>query len=381
MDASQFTDPTAGRLVPTIKGQLAFVPAPLPPKIDMGPIAVTFGAAMQALGELKGACRRLQNPYVLVRPLQRREALTSSAMEGTFSSEDNLVLVGIVKNQKPDFAAIEVRNYLDALHNAIISLPSLPISHRTIKDAHRTLMSGVGSQRGSHRRPGEYKQAQNWIDHREIADSRFIPPPPSETQECMDQLEAYLNREDQTLPSPLVDLALVHYQFETIHPFDDGNGRLGRMLISLMSMNSGLLDMPVLYMSPSIERDKDKYIDLMFNVSTTGDWASWLEFFFEKVCESATDTISLIDRLIDLNLEYRELVSNSVRSANALQIVDFVFESPALAVSDVKVRTGLSDRASRNLMDKLVELEILVEIPELYPKIFLAPRILTIASD
>lgn len=227
MRREDFTAEHTGKLVPTIENQLAFVPFPLPPEIALGAITLSAGEALQALGELKGVCRRLQNPYMLVRPLQRNEALTSSAMEGTYTTDSHLLLAEAGLETQNDESTREVYNYLEALDESLKMLETLPLSHRVIRKAHEILLSGLSANRGARKRPGEYKREQNWIGGRTIDDARFVPPPPSETQSCMDDLERYLNRGDQNLTQKLIDLALVHYQLETFTHFPMGTGALG----------------------------------------------------------------------------------------------------------------------------------------------------------
>lgn len=375
MNRAEFAPDAPGAFVPTIEKQWAFVPGPLPPKIDLAEIAIEMGEAMQAIGELKGACRRLSNPYILVRPLQRREALTSSAMEGTFTTADQLLLAEAGLGAQQDDSTREVVNYLNALNEALGMLVTLPISHRVIKRAHQVLLSGLSASRGARKRTGEYKQDQNWIGGYTIDKARFVPPPPAETQQCMDALEAYLNRADRRNPSPLMDLALVHYQLETIHPFADGNGRVGRMLISLMAVHSRLLDMPVLYISPVLEKRKDEYIDLLFDVSSKNAWGPWLRFFFTTIVDSCVQTIATIDRLIDLQKEYRDMAASEGRSANAVKIVDMLFEKPVISVRNAMERTGVTYQAANKTLNKLVDLQVIKEFEGVYPKMFYAPRI------
>ncbi len=376
MNPADFIAPSTGKLVSTIARQNAFVPAPLPPSLDLGTIALSLGKAMQAIGELKGACRRFQNPYILVRPLQRQEALTSSAMEGTYTTADNLLLAEVGVEKKGDDSTREVVNYLTALNESLSLLKNLPISHRVIKRAHEILLSGLSSSRGASKRPGNFKVEQNWIGGVTIEKARYIAPPPLETQVCMDKLEAYINRPDAEYPTPLMDLALVHYQLEAIHPFADGNGRVGRMLISLMAVHSGLLDMPILYMSPVLERHKDVYIDLMFNVSAKGEWTEWLNFFLEMVADSCRETITVVDRLIDLQTDYRAQATAAGRTTTALSLVDFLFERPAITVTEAKEKLNVTYPAARSAIDKLVDLNILTPWKDTYPKIFYAPTIL-----
>jgi Fic family protein len=374
MKIEEFSNP-AGNLIPTIEKQLAFVPAALPPQIDLAAVAMSMSNAMQAVGELKGACRRLQNPYILVRPLQRQEALTSSAMEGTFTTDDRLLRAeaGVAPDQ--DESTQEVVNYLNALNESLSMLRTLPISHRVIRQAHQMLLSNLTPARGANKRPGEYKQTQNWIGGLKIENARYIPPPPAETQICMDSLESYINREVRNFPTPLMDLALVHYQIEAIHPFADGNGRVGRMLISLMAIHSGLLDMPVLYISPVMEKHKDQYIDLMYNVSARGQWSEWLNFFFDRVAESCRDTVGTVDRLIYLQSLFRQKASELGRTTSTLTLVDFLFEQTVISVNDAKDKLKVTYAAARTTIDKLVSVGILAPITGTYPMLFYAPAI------
>lgn len=379
MDETAFIDRSTGQLIPTLSGRCAFVPAPLPPKLDMTRLIAPMTKVMRAIGELSGACRRLQNPYILIRPLQRSEALTSSAMEGTFSTDDELLLAEAGINNRSTEDTKEVVNYIHALNTALKMLDELPLSHRVIKSAHRQLLTGLSHARGAQKRPGEYKSEQNWIGGPTIDKARFVPPPPAETQVCMDELEKYLNRDNRELPDILLDLALVHYQIETIHPFADGNGRIGRMLVSIMAVQSGLLAMPVLYVSPSIENRKNEYIDLMFKVSAKGAWTEWIEFFFARLCETCDETIATVDRLIALHEAYRARAQSIMRSASAVTIVDFLFERPIITVTEAATKLSVTYPAAKKAIDRLVENRILVERSDVYPKVFIAPEIVRAA--
>ena len=191
----------------------------------------------------------------------------------------------------------------------------------------------------------------------------------------MDRLEAYINRGDKEFPTPLMDLALVHYQLETIHPFADGNGRVGRMMISLMTVQSGLLDMPVLYISPVMERYKDEYIDHLFDVSTKSRWDDWLVFFFARVAESCRETIEVIDRLLTLQDEFRAVTRRSGRSASVMTLADSLFDTPAISVNDAARKLGVTYAAAKTAVDKLLTLKIVVAIPNTYPRLYYSPRI------
>ena len=338
-----------------------------------------MGDAGAAIGELRGACRRLRNPYILIRPLQRLEAQTSSAMEGTYTTNDELVLaeVGVGKALKSE--AFEVANYTRALSWALDELPTLPLSGRLLRGIHERLLRGVGRERGQDKRPGEYKRDQNMIGGFDLERARFIPPPPREAEDAMAALERYLNRDDKTGSSPLIDMALAHYQFETVHPFADGNGRVGRMLISLMAMTEGLLDMPVLYMSPELETRKDQYIDLMYQVSSQGAWSEWIKFFLNLLALSARRTVTTIDRILKLHEDWEKRAREISRSSNMLAVVDMLFNAPAIRARNIVDEVGITDAAARNLLRRLVKAGILIEATGYYPTIWLARELIEVS--
>lgn len=222
----------------------AFVPDPLPPKIDLSAIFVEYGNAMAGIGALNAKIAQLRNPRLIIRPLQRREALLSSAMEGTYTTNDELALLeaGVEEGARADTR--EVLNYSTALSYAVTLMQDLPICHRLIKKVHEKLLAGLPHGRGGNKRPGEYKHDQNWIGGATLQKSRFVPPPSAEAAMAMDRLEAFVNRPESGDIPPLLEAALVHYQFETIHPFADGNGRVGRILIPLILLSRGLIGTP-----------------------------------------------------------------------------------------------------------------------------------------
>jgi Fic family protein len=377
---ADFDASPSGKLIPTVFEAKAFLPNALPPNLDLGAVALVLADAMAAIGELRGACRRLVNPYVLIRPLQRLEAQTSSAMEGTHTTNQELVLAEAELDRDPTFDAIEVNNYIRALSWAEKELEKLPLSGRLLRGAHGILLSNVGRGRGQDKRPGEYKRDQNMIGGLTLDTARFIPPPPREAEEAMADMERFIHRNDKSSSSPLIDLAYVHYQFETIHPFADGNGRVGRMLISLMAMTEGLLDYPVLYMSPELEAQKDDYIDLMYDVSCKGGWESWVKFFLLTLSHSARRTIATIDRVLTLQEAYRSRVSAISRSSNLLSVVDMLFDSPVVRPKKITEKLGVTDAAARNLIRQLVDVDILVEVPDRYPAVWIALEVAKVSE-
>lgn len=381
MDGSQFSVGVAGDLVPTIKG-VAFVPHPLPPKrpLDLAPLLPQVARATKALGELSGLGRTLQNPYLLIRPFMRREAVASSKIEGTVTSLSQLFLFEVEnKTSAPDDAR-EVYNYVRALEHALGRLADLPISSRLIKEAHQKLLHRVGKNRGSTIVPGEYRRDQNWIGARSIENARYVPPPPLEAANAMSDLEKYINSNDDELPI-IIKIALVHYQFESIHPFPDGNGRVGRLLIPLMLCEKEELSQPLLYLSTYFEKHYEQYIDCMLAVSKNGSWESWIGFFLNGVEETCLDAISLSQKLLDLQMEYRIKIQQARSSALLGRLVDLIFEHPAITVPYAAAQLEITYNAAKNNIDRLLELEILRPSAEDFrPRFYWAHEVMNIMT-
>lgn len=260
--------------------------------------------------------------------------------------------------------------------NAIESLAALPLSLRTMRDAHRTLLQGVRRHRGSSALPGEFKAHQNFIGAREIEAARFIPPPPADALACLGELEKYIHREDRGGIPDLVDAALIHYQFETIHPFADGNGRVGRMLIPLHLFVRGILREPILYLSPSLEHRKGEYIDRMFAVSQQGAWLDWINFFLDVVSDACSSAIAAADALLALQKDYRRRATGAGRSSNLLAIIDHLFRVQIVTIPAVASLLGVQYRSAQLNIEALVSVGILFEIEDLSnPKYFMAREI------
>lgn len=379
MRYADFEDRPSGRLVGTVYGEKAFVPNPLPPALDLAEVAIELAGAMAAIGELRGACRLLPNPYILIRPLQRLEAQTSSAMEGTFTTADELVMAEAGVERNPAKEAQEVNNYIRALSWAIDEMKRIPISTRLIKGAHGILIAHVGEGRGENKQPGEFARDQNMIGGASIRSARFVPPPPAETRECMSELEKYINREGKNPAAALLDIALVHYQFEAIHPFADGNGRVGRMLISLMAVSEGLLEMPVLYMSPELEAIKDAYIDHMYDVSAKSAWEEYISMFLGAATRSCQRAVKTTHRILDLQKDYHARARSISRSNNISAVVDMLFETPVIWPADIVRAVGITDAAARNLLRQLTRAGILHESTEYYPTVWVADELIRIS--
>lgn len=383
MDPIEFKDSPAGSLTPTIAGQQAFIPNPLPPQIDYPAIIGPFSRAMQAIGELNGLGHQLENPLVVIRPLQRHEALLSSAMEGTFTTANALALADAEADQYIDEATKEVRNYIRAFDEALRMLQEIPVSNRLIKAVHRALLSGLTTQRGANKQPGEYKTQQNFIGGatRRIEDARFVPPPPQETEIAMTALERYLNREHDAGIPPLIDAALMHYQFETIHPFADGNGRVGRILIPIYLMQRGILQQPLLYFSPAVEGQKARYVDMMLGVSRHGAWSAWIVFFLEAVTAACAKSADTIGRLLALRDRFRQQIAESGGSARYSIISDRLFSTPVISAPEAATLLQVSYPAAQNALTRLEKLGILTELTYTsHPKRFIATSVLEITD-
>lgn len=299
-------------------------------------------------------------------------------MEGTYTTLDDLLLLEAgaaaagTRNETR-----EVLNYARALERSIADLDHLPISSRMIRNAHRILLGDVARHRGATIEAGEFKRHQNWIGgDGSLESARFIPAPPSETPGAIDKLMAFINRESRASGSPLIDAAFAHYQFEAIHPFADGNGRVGRMLIALMLADYAVLPQPLLYMSPWLERHKDRYIDTMYGVSRSGDWLGWISFFLQAVAESSSDTIRLVERLQSLQAEYRSRFQTARRSALMLKIIDLAFERPALRVVDIAEQLDVTYAGAANNVKILLREGVAVEVPWTHPKTIRFPEII-----
>ncbi|MBX3570436.1 MAG: Fic family protein [Rhizobiaceae bacterium] len=377
MDYALFDVKSPGTLKPTIQDALAFVPNPLPPEINFSDLFQLYGEAMAGIGTLNAKLAQLKNPNLIIRPLQRREALQSSAMEGTFTTSDELALLEAGADGTVRTDTREVYNYITALTHAVNLMADLPLCHRLIKETHEKLLGGLPVGRGGNKRPGEYKTDQNWIGGATIQAARFVPPPPGETQFAMDQLEAFINRPETSTIPPLLEAALVHYQFETVHPFSDGNGRVGRILIPLLLLSRALIGSAVFYPSANMEERKNEYIDRMFNVSSRGEWTEWLRFFLEICRDTCSSTVDVIDRMIALQDQYRQSAMASFRSNNILILIDHLFITPVVSAPAVQQLLGVTHRAARMTIGNLEQLGILEKVQHLsMPEYFAARGIL-----
>ena len=311
MDRSKFTSAQNGQLVPitTHKEDWAFVPDPLPPAWEFGiELWPLLAEAKQELARLDGIARTLPNPELLLRPLQSREALRSSSLEGTYATPQELLLFELqprepTSEKDPANAHREVANYSSSLRKGLALMQDLPFCLRLVRELHNELLSGV---RGRDKAPGQFRRNQNHIG----SDYRFNPPPPNHLGTCLDNFEKELHS-TQTKYDPLVYCYMLHYQFECIHPFLDGNGRVGRVLLSLMIYSQCQLYLPWLYMSAYFERYKDEYIDNLFRVSTHGDWDRWITFCLRGTVSQAVDSIRRCHALTVLKDQFHLQLDNA----------------------------------------------------------------------
>jgi Fic family protein len=319
----------------------------------------------------------LPHPRLLVTPFSRREAIASSRIEGTIASAKDLVLFDISPtNQSANSDVREVHNYVRALELGLARLKELPVCLRLVREVHKRLLQGV---RGTETRPGEFRQRQNYIAKpgQLIQEARFVPPPVVEMTACLDEFEKYLHA-TSPLP-PIVRLAVIHYQFEAIHPFDDGNGRVGRLLLSLLLSAWGLLEHPLLSLSRYLEANRNEYVAKLLDVSQKGAWIDWIRFFAKGVDEQARDAIDRSKKLLDLRERYRQRMQHARYSANVLKLLDRLFSGPAITVGLARQHLKVTYASARSNIRKLEEARILAPIPGLkYNQMFIAPEIVRI---
>ncbi len=362
MDASRYATTRFGRARRTLgpHSYVAYFPEPLPRSLQLSQESIMRTAdAEAALGRLAGAGRLLENPQLLIYPYLRREAVSSTRIEGTQASLSDIF--DAEADGRPASGEIEeVVNYIGAMERGIDRLPDLPLSVRLMCEMHSVILTGV---RGSERLPGEVRTSQNWVGdpNATVETALFVPPPPDELGALLSDLERFIH-DTPRLP-PLVQTALVHYQFETIHPFLDGNGRLGRLLIVFFLIQRGRLQTPLLYLSSYFETHRDTYYDTLQGVRERGDFESWLQFFLRGVEVQAGDAITRSERLMDLRERYRQVVRAETRGApNAL--VDVAFQRPFLNARMVEASLGISRPSALRALQRLEELGVLRQAPE-----------------
>jgi Fic family protein len=355
----------SGRYVRQPTGYDAFIPAPLPPKppirID-GRLQVLLSDATLALGRLDGSIQTLPNPDLFVLMYVRKEAVLSSQIEGTQSSlQDLLAAEAKVLEAHTPKDVDEVINYVRAMKHGISRLTEFPVSVRLIKELHARLLKGV---RGSHLTPGETRRSQNWVGPRgaSIKDAIFVPPPPTEIPRALGDLENFIHSHSG-IPL-LLQIGLAHAQFETIHPFLDGNGRVGRLLITFLLCERGVLQKPVLYLSHYFKRHRQEYYERLQRTRDEGNWESWLEFFLTGVSEVSAQATETARKILALREDHRKAIAEHLGRAagNGHKVLESLYLRPILNVNAVKEITGTSFAAANELVSRLARLGILKEI-------------------
>ncbi|HEY8518073.1 MAG TPA: Fic family protein [Candidatus Binatia bacterium] len=355
----------AGRYVRQLSGYRAFVPAPLPPdpSLDLsGPLRERLSDADYALGRLDGAVLTLPNPDLFVFMYVRKEAVLSSQIEGTQSSLQNL-LAAEAQLFDPDTPkdVHEVANYVRAMNHGLARLSELPVSVRLIREIHAELMQGV---RGGGLAPGELRTSQNWIGPAgcTLANATFVPPPPHEVPQALADLEKFLH-DDVGLPG-LIQVGLAHAQFETIHPFLDGNGRMGRLLITFLLTEKQLLKKPVLYLSHYFKQRRAEYYDRLQAVRDAGDWEDWLAFFLEGVMHVSREAAETAAAILRMREEYRARITEGLGRAagNGLRVMDRLFDHPVVAVATVREWLDLTTAGANQIVSRLESIGLLREI-------------------
>ena len=363
-----------GELVHTIEGQSTFVPYPLPRELQLSPDAVLLlDSASRAISTLAGVGETVSNPHMLIRPFARREAVLSSRIEGTVASLSDLFEYEAGSGRQGSGDAREVFNYVQALEYGIQRLADLPISYRLVNELHTKLMAGVRGERLS---PGHFRTGQVWIGApgSGIRDARFAPPPPGRLRDLFYEWEDFVNNANK-LP-PLARCALMHYQIEAIHPYTDGNGRIGRLLITLFLCATEVLAAPLLYMSAYFERDRQRYYDELLNVSRTGDWERWLSYFLQGVYLESRDALARIRRVRDLESEWRDALISRRESANGLRALDELLANPIATAPRVARLLGVSDPGARRILGRLEDAGIVRRIEDTRPSLYVAERLI-----
>lgn len=390
MNPARFRNSTTGRLLRVGQGEAsywAFVPHPLPPAFTLeGESVHALSEADRALGELAGLGRAISNPHLLIGPFVRREAVLSSRIEGTqaditdlYAYEAGQLLLPGIKQPPPQSDVREVSNYVRALEYGLERVKSLPVSLRLMRELHQHLLEGV---RGEQAAPGNFRRKQNWIGRPDctLKEADFVPPPLVEMGEALDVFEKYLHSRNDY--PPLVRLALIHYQFEAIHPFVDGNGRIGRLLISLLLVHWNLLPLPLLYLSAYFFRNRQSYYDLLLAVSERDAWHEWVCFFLRGVAEQAHDAISRTKRLQDLEKEWRQRLTQARASSLSLRLMEQLFDTPLVTIPQAQRMLGVTYHGARHNVQKLAEAGILRQLDEIsHPKIFIAQDIVQAVWD
>ena len=376
MDPADFNSDSPGRLIPIQHGMHAFLPDPLPASAkfpqQLWPL---LAEAKSRIGLLEGIGRTLPNPGLLLRPLEDREAIKSSRLEGTYVTARELLLFEMEpRDPKPGENEVndwrEVSNYRQALHHGVSS--ELPLSLRLIRDLHRILMTGV---RGKDKTPGEFRKHQVAIGR----NHRFVPPPQTHLAECLEAFEKYIHQSSEF--DPLIECFLCHYQFETIHPFHDGNGRIGRLLMALMMQRRCGLTKPWLYLSEYFERHREEYYDCLYNVSAKSAWCDWIEFCLKATIQQTDSTVNRCEQLRSVREEFASKLTDAGGSIRLNQIIEYLFVSPFIRVADLPEKLGVTYPTAKADVLRLEQVGILSLLPNATPTTYYAHDVFRVAYE
>ena len=352
---------------------------PLPPDITWTPkLLRILSDADRRIGQLAGECRSLPNPHLFMRSFIKREAVLSSRIEGTQATLGELLATdaGAAVNRSPEDLR-EVANYVVALEHGLKRLRKLPLSLRLVREIHAKLMHGV---RGGVATPGEFRGSQNWIGPAgcTLSNASYVPPPPDGLMGCLGDWEKFLH--DRSLP-PLVQVALMHYQFEAIHPFLDGNGRVGRLLITLFLVERGILPTPLLYLSAFFEATRREYYDRLSAVTAKAAWSEWLEYFLNGVARMSEDALSRAERINALMVRWRRKVAGTA-SRTPSQLVDLLAENPYWTINKVAQRLDVAFTTAQRAVERLQKLSIMKQTTDSRRgRVFCATAIMDILDE
>lgn len=355
----------AGRYVRQPNHYAAFIPAPLPPDPPFGwddELQYLLSKADRALGRLDGSIQTLPDPDLFVMMYVRKEAVLSSQIEGTQSSlNDLLELEASIADARRPADVGEVVNYVRAMNYGLKRLHDLPISSRLIREIHSELLEGV---RGRHLDPGQIRRTQTWIGAQgcTLNEAIFVPPPPHEVEDHLSALERFIHS-NVNIP-PLIKIGMIHAQFETIHPFLDGNGRVGRLLITFLLCQNEILIRPVLYLSHYFKRHRARYYELLQKVRDEGEWEAWIKFFLEGVATVSLEATATARAIVELRENHRQtIIDNFGRAAgNALRVLESLYKTPFTATSSVQKLLKITFPPASNLIQKMVKADMLVEV-------------------
>lgn len=381
MDPRDFAKSPSVQCIKTLEGYWAIVPNPLPPGIKYDKELIRLlSEADRLLGELSGTGILFPNPYLLISPYVRREAVSSSRIEGTQASLSDLFFFEAAEKQGPKISDVrEVRNYVSAMEYGIKRLNDLPISVRLIREIHEILMEGL---RGKHATPGELRRSQNWIGPPgcTISDATFVPPPMEQMKEALSAWEKYLHSNPSE--PPLIECALMHYQFETIHPFLDGNGRIGRLLITFFLCEKQYLSQPLLYLSEFFERYREEYYTRLLEVSQKGNWLGWIKFFLRGVSAQCKDALSHAKKILSLHAEYKSTLEATKKiPESAHRLIDEIFVNPVISISRLSKTWNAPFNTVKSGVLRLIKIGILTEVTEQKRnRLFVAPKLLDLLT-